>query len=164
MLALDAGPDAGVDALETAIAAAIKWKLRLNPRHELVRNPNTRQELAKDIIEVASEYGHDPWLITAMAYCESTFRPHAIGDSRGERGIMQLHGRPTRGCEFDTARGGLECGARYLRLLTDRCGSVERGVAAYATGRCKLSEEEKAMWTVRRRLRMAERLRGRFGG
>jgi soluble lytic murein transglycosylase-like protein len=147
--------------LETDVADAVKWLLRLNPRHAL-QDDTARQVLAADIVEVSEHWGHDPWLITAMAYCESTFRPHAVGTARGELGIMQLHGHPTRGCDLSTARGGLECGARYLYVLKRRCGSVRCALNAYASGKCKVTPGSRADRMVRRRLRMAERLRGRF--
>ena len=84
----------------------------------------------------AREHEVEPALVKAVIAAESNFDPEAIS-RKGAQGLMQLMPvtanvlgvddpfRPT-----DNVRGG----TRYLRLMLDRYGDVERAVAAYNAG------------------------------
>jgi len=144
------------------VSQAIKLKLaETAPRHWLINDIAERRHLAEAIVAASRRYDIDPYLLTAMAYCESTFRREAIG-SRGERGLIQVGRGASRGCDLTTDIGQLECGASWLRRGIDRCGSLHGGLTAYATGKCK-TDNPKVIWVVNRRLKMAKRLK-QLGG
>jgi len=84
----------------------------------------------------AREHDLEPALVKAVIAAESNFDPEAIS-RKGAQGLMQLMPvtATTLGVEdplrpTDNVRGG----ARYLRLMLDRYGDVERAVAAYNAG------------------------------
>ncbi len=84
----------------------------------------------------AREHEIEPALVKAVIAVESNFDPEAVS-RKGAQGLMQLMPvtasrlgvedplRPT-----ENVRGG----TRYLRLMLDRYGDVERAVAAYNAG------------------------------
>jgi soluble lytic murein transglycosylase len=84
----------------------------------------------------AREHEIEPALVKAVIAAESNFDPEAVSH-KGAQGLMQLMPvtanrlgvedplRPT-----ENVRGG----TRYLRLMLDRYGDVERAVAAYNAG------------------------------
>ncbi|TFG94296.1 MAG: DUF4124 domain-containing protein [Myxococcales bacterium] len=84
----------------------------------------------------AREHEVEPALVKAVIAAESNFDPEAVS-RKGAQGLMQLMPvtatdlgvedplRPTQ-----NVRGG----TRYLRLMLDRYGDVERAVAAYNAG------------------------------
>lgn len=84
----------------------------------------------------ALEHSLQPALVKAVIAAESNFDPEAVSH-KGAQGLMQL--MPTTaqllGVEnpfhpVENVRGG----ARYLRLMLDRYGDVERALAAYNAG------------------------------
>jgi soluble lytic murein transglycosylase-like protein len=140
------------------IEKSIKWLLRKNPRHRLVKSQPERHKFAKDIITKANKYDLSPYLLTSIIYLESTFRTDARGKI-GEHGLTQVHGMAAYGCDLSTQGGQIECGARYLRSRIDHCGDVRSGLTAYAGGRCRAKYGERLYWVVERRLRLATKLR-----
>ncbi len=147
------------------VQAAITRLLRPVPRHRLRRDETALRALSTDIVATAQEYRLDPFLLTAMTYCESTFRADARG-SLGERGLVQVGRGARQGCDLTTDRGQLECGASWLRKGIERCGSLKGGLTAYARkrGLCTSEPGSRPEWAVNRRLRMARKLREEFGG
>jgi soluble lytic murein transglycosylase len=84
----------------------------------------------------AREHQLQPALVKAVIAAESNFDPDALSH-KGAQGLMQL--MPTTAASLgvehpfhpvDNVRGG----ARYLRLMLDRYGDVERALAAYNAG------------------------------
>ena len=84
----------------------------------------------------AREHQVEPALVKAVIAAESGFDPEAVS-RKGARGLMQL--MPTTASRLgvedplhptENVRGG----TRYLRLMLDRYGDVERAVAAYNAG------------------------------
>lgn len=153
-------------ALHTAVTVqdidgAIRWLVRGVPSNPMSIH-SSRREMAVYIHSAAKEWDLDPYLLTVMAFRESSFKPSAIGKSRGEIGVIQVHGKPLQDCEkdgFDMTQpaGQLRCGARYLRALSDHCGDVTRGLTAYACGQCE-APTNKIAQKIASRLRLAHRL------
>jgi soluble lytic murein transglycosylase len=84
----------------------------------------------------AREHRVEPALVKAVIAAESGFDPEAVS-RKGAQGLMQL--MPTTASRLgvgdplhptDNVRGG----TRYLRLMLDRYGDVERALAAYNAG------------------------------
>jgi len=84
----------------------------------------------------AREHEIEPALVKAVIAAESNFDPEAVS-RKGAQGLMQLMpvtattlgvGDPLRPTE------NVRAGTRYLRLMLDRYGDVERAVAAYNAG------------------------------
>jgi hypothetical protein len=107
------------------------------PRRHLARNKKDRIELAAEIIEAANRYNLDPYLVFQTAIAESGLYTDIEGPG-GEIGIMQLHGAALTTCkhDMDTRQGQLLCGARWLRINLDRCGSITGAITGYISGSC----------------------------
>ena len=152
----------------TNIAAAIKWLLRSNPRHQLMTDSRALEEMVMDIQSASDEYGQNPFLITAMTFKESTFRPRARG-KRGEVGLIQVGYHVQEECEaddfdLDLAIDQLRCGARHLKSQTKRCRGLWGGLVSYATGECHTKPFSNAFDAVLNRLWLARKLAKKFGG
>lgn len=136
------------------------------------------QAYEEAIVAAAVEYGHDPALLLAMSYLESSFDLKAVGQI-GELGLFQVHGMARRGCDLTTPEGNATCGARWLSRVIAACGgrlvldldlcrskgvvsACGGGLSAYASGSCAASD--KVALVVRRRLRMAEKVRPYLSG
>jgi hypothetical protein len=149
------------------ISAAIKWLVRTNHRHPLWRNSQARGEMAGWIVAAAREWQIDHMLLTGNAFLESTFRPGVTG-TRGEVGLVQVGPHVRRGCErdeYDMAAplDQLRCGARHLRRMIDRCGSLRGGLTAYASAppRCREVTGDRVWRAVNIRMSKMRRLRER---
>ena len=91
----------------------------------------------KDVIAVAAERSRLPVaLLDAMIRTESGYRPRAVSRA-GARGLMQLTAVTAESLgvqdAFDPAQNVI-AGARYLRRLYDRFGSLPLALAAYNAG------------------------------
>jgi len=154
----DACVAADVDGeLVDRMQGAIAWLMRKAPARPLARSEKLRLDLARDFIAGAQEYDNDPWLILAMGFRESSFRPDVIG-TKDERGIMQT--MDTSGCDMTTVRGQILCGSKYLRKARNRCGSLRRALNAYLSkgGSCSAVPGGPVSRAVNRRLRLARRM------
>jgi hypothetical protein len=101
------------------------------------------ETLAAMFVDAGAYAAVDPYLITALAWHESSFSEDSISHV-GAIGLLQVHpahwGRePLRmcihypqHCTFWLLRGGATALAHYTR----KCGSELRGVHAYRHGRC----------------------------
>ena len=163
----DAYTDADTDV---NISAAIKWLLRSNPRHPLMRDSTARDVMARDIGRAARAEGLEPDLLTTVAFYESTFRSWVKG-ARGEVGLVQV----AKHVRIECVRDGydmavqidqLRCGARHLRQMIDDCGTVRGGLTAYGTAppRCSVPLGTKVRKKINLRIWMAGRLTKKFGG
>ena len=145
--------------------SAIDYLTRGVPANPMQREPDSRTEMARAILTAARETGIDPYLLVAVYYRESSFRHWVIGKAREEVGIVQIHGKPLRKCiedGLDMARASDQvlCGARYLKQLSDHCGSITRGLSAYASGSC-IPRTKRTQQIVVNRLRLAQELAGK---
>ena len=79
-------------------------------------------------------------LLVVFAWLESAFHADVKGDGGVSIGVLQVSRYHLDGHEVDEVladrRLGLRIGLRYMRELASRCGSVSRGLGAYASGRC----------------------------
>lgn len=126
-----------------------------DPRNSLIKRT------AKAIDTAASLYGLDPALLASCAYAESSMDPRAIGASRGETGLLQVHGLARRKCrmsglDLSNVEGQVYCGSRWLAELSTRCGKLVEneqkclktrgkaacsgGLSAFISGSCSASE------------------------
>jgi len=74
-------------------------------------------------------------LLVATAYEESRMDPGALSPA-GARGLLQVMPSTARALRLDgdDPAANVLAGARYLRLLLDRFGSVELALSAYNAG------------------------------
>jgi soluble lytic murein transglycosylase len=84
----------------------------------------------------AREHQLQPALVKAVIAAESNFDPDAVS-RRGAQGLMQL--MPETAAALGVAdplhpTENIRAGARYLRLMIDRYGDLERALAAYNAG------------------------------
>ena len=126
-------------ALET-IADGIR---ELQPGADVDRS----ERLAVVFSEAGQRYRHDPLLLVAISFRESSLLESVESRRRrgslGELGLMQCHGRALtyRPADCDHHLIGAYCqvetGAAYLAQARDHCGgSWWRWVAAYGMGHC----------------------------
>jgi soluble lytic murein transglycosylase len=84
----------------------------------------------------AREHRLQPALVKAVIAAESNFDPDAVSH-RGAQGLMQLMPETAAALGVDDPLQPLENvrgGSRYLRLMIDRYGDLERALAAYNAG------------------------------
>lgn len=119
----------------------------VNPPVAPFRNLGERlnfEALRPLIVRASSQTGLPVALIDAVIRTESGYRPNAVSRT-GARGLMQL--MPGTAGDlgvtdaFDPSQN-IEGGARYLRQLFDRFGTVELAVAAYNAGPGNVSKHK----------------------
>ena len=78
-------------------------------------------------------------VLAVWAYRESAGRS-ILGDHGAACGVLQLHEQARQGhaCAEILAdrRLGLRLGLAWMRKMAEQCGSLRRGLGAYATGSC----------------------------
>lgn len=99
------------------------------------RLPEKGRAWAGAVQEAADRNGVDPALLAALVWTESGFEPDAVSHA-GARGLAQLMPATAAGMgvDPDDPAQNLDGGARFLRAMLDRFGSVELGLAAYNAG------------------------------
>lgn len=95
-----------------------------------------RRQLRPTLRRIAARYRLDPALLDAVIRVESAYQVDAIS-SAGAMGLMQL--MPETAERFGVenpydAGANITAGARYLRLLLDRFGTIQLALAAYHAG------------------------------
>jgi soluble lytic murein transglycosylase-like protein len=98
--------------------------------------PISRSTVDRYIAESAAASGIDPALLAAMISNESGFNPYATSGA-GARGLMQLMPQTAASLGVTDAydpEQNVRAGARYLRALLDRFGTLQLAVAAYNAG------------------------------
>ncbi|MFB3788547.1 MAG: transglycosylase SLT domain-containing protein [bacterium] len=115
-----------------------------------------KKKIAKIVDEISQKYGHDPFLLLALIYTESSFQPQAISPA-GAHGLMQL--MPSTGQalarrveqtpkmlsllqdaedasvpHFQDIRGNIELGTLYLTQLMLRYKNLDHAIYAYNLG------------------------------
>ncbi len=93
-------------------------------------------QLASSIREASAATGLPVALIDAVIRTESGYRPHAVSRV-GAQGLMQLMPATARSLGVDNAFDpgeNIHGGARYLRKMYDRFGSLRLAIAAYNAG------------------------------
>ncbi|MCS6801740.1 MAG: transglycosylase SLT domain-containing protein [Chloroflexota bacterium] len=96
------------------------------------------EEIRAQIARLCERYGVDPYIIAAMCWIESGFRPDAVGDDGHSVGLLQLHdeglGFGMSVEERKNPERNLEVGIRAHRAYRDEFGSVEAAIAAHNAG------------------------------
>lgn len=150
-----------IPTLESQLESVMVHLCRTVPRHVVNRDPAWRKRLVAHIVEASAEYGLDPFLMTVIMFCESSFKMSAVG-KLGEVGLGQVHGLAARGCDLSTERGQVQCTARWLAYARSLCnGSDKQMIARYATGRtCDPPADSRLERLVNYRLRLRRRMKG----
>jgi len=97
--------------------------------------------LAPSFRSAAASTGLPPALLYAVAKVESQFQIDARS-SVGARGLLQVMPETAASLDLDPdlPQTNVLAGARYLRLLVDRFGSVDTALAAYNAGPTAVAE------------------------
>jgi soluble lytic murein transglycosylase-like protein len=97
--------------------------------------------LASSFRSAASSTGLPPALLYAVAKVESKFQIDARS-SVGARGLLQVMPATAAALDLnpDLPQTNILAGARYLRQLVDRFGSVDTALAAYNAGPTAVDE------------------------
>jgi len=97
-------------------------------------------ELAKQIMDLAEEYGFDKELVFSVIRTESSFRPDAKS-AVGAIGLMQVMPRTARiyhpgitKAELYDEETNIRIGLSYLRDMIDEFGTIEGALIAYNAG------------------------------
>lgn len=124
----------------TSVSAMIAILLSATPNRALYRDADARDVMSQHFVDAGERYDIDPSLLVTWSFYESSFRTNAEG-ALGEIGLFQVHGKHRKACEgehdLSTARGQVMCGAMLIDMDRRFCGSLERGLWRYASGRCR---------------------------
>lgn len=95
-----------------------------------------RDRVIVQIIAAEARHGLPSGLLDALVAAESNYRPYAMSKA-GAAGLAQLMPATARSVgvfdRFDV-RANLDGGAKYLRLMIDKFGSISAALAAYNAG------------------------------
>jgi hypothetical protein len=122
-----------VKNLETHAVRSASGLQQLQSRQPDHSKTSFWQEL---IAHGATEAGIDPNLAVSVATQESGLNPHAVNQSSGAVGIMQLMPRTAAalGVNPDDVAGNIQGGIRYLRDQLSHFGDKAKALAAYNWG------------------------------
>lgn len=106
--------------------------------------------IAEDIVQVVTDGPEllpakedTARLLTVFAWKESAFQTTAVGDGGRSIGLLQMNrGHLTteeQGQVLTDRRFALQKGLAFMVQMAARCGSIRGGLAAYATGSCRLA-------------------------
>src|SRR5690606_28077995 len=150
--------EAGVAYSAIQVVKALHWGLdadgRPTPERLRVLHPRAYWP---EVVAISLETGVDPYLILAIAYHESTFRP-ALTSHAGARGLMQVMPGTAKHlmtiepsiteetiANLDSPINSLRLGAHYLMRMLERSDSnFAFALASYNAGPGNLSKWRKA--------------------
>lgn len=151
------------------IAEAVTFLIHREPGHPLRNKPERIAEISIALCDAGSRYDVDPYLLTAMAWFESTFNPAVLSLKKkgkaSEKGLLQVGKEAAGTCPYfmDDVRGQALCGARWLAQAYRECGdgaSDRAALAMYAEGQtCNMKGDKQLTWKVNRRIRLRDRLK-----
>lgn len=128
------------DLEHQGLDAAIQTLILRAPNHRL-NDVGQRQQFVFDIQMASQSHNVPASLVLVIAYLESSLSTTVIGSSHGEVGLMQVHGVAASGCNLDSQEGQLICGAKWLSVCKQQCGSWKNALTAYATGHCTFNDK-----------------------
>ena len=104
------------------------------------------------VVAVAQYERIDPMLLATVIGLESSWRTNAIG-TKGEKGLMQVHGVAAEGFKLKKPEDQIRAGAKHLGRCFDKCGpDVAKALACYQTrGFCNGN-----LWSAKYRKRTYE--------
>jgi len=132
-----------------------------------------RDRLAVVFHKAAQDHRHDPLLLVAISFRESSFflaveQRRRFGTARNENGLMQVHGAALRVRPADCsskligARCQIQTGAAWLSYAREHCeGSTWRWVAAYGMSACPSERRARLDYPTRRAHSFYKRVGGR---
>lgn len=125
---------ADVNAARRSEGISLTVDRRLKPR---VVIPGYREAIYLPLIQEAEfRHGLPPRLLQALIWAESRFNPLAVSPA-GAAGLAQLMPATARELGVTNRHNpeqNIDGGARYLRQMLDRFGSVHLALAAYNAG------------------------------
>lgn len=137
------------------ITALIFELIAPNPRHPLHRNAEELGRLALEIRVASESQDVPPKLLTHWCFGESTFLKDAKRTEKSgavSRGYMQTHSTASALCrKAGYEPGSISCGAYLMSYGRELCGSLERGLWWYASGRCEGTPRAKRITKFRMR-------------
>lgn len=154
------------------ITEAVTFLIQRDP-HPLQNNPTRIAEISVALCDAGSKYAVDPYLLTAMAWYESTFNSSVLSLKKlgkaGEKGMLQTGKQAVASCPYfmDDVKGQALCGARWLAKAYRECENFSPGkatdaeaLAMYAEGQaCNTKGNKHLAWVVRRRINLRNRLK-----
>ena len=123
---------------EAILSSYLDWFFRQTDGKRLKK----AKTFIPQVVTASLREGLDPLLTGVNISYESTWNPSAVG-SKGEVGLMQVHGKATEGFDVTTIDGNLAAGCRWLASRIRAYGLVN-GMAAY------INSQSKGEWRVRR--------------
>ena len=126
---------------DAIVAIVLQWMI-LAPGSRPMVDHEYRSEIAAAICAEAEEHSIPAELLASMAFHESSFDTAAIG-TRGEIGLLQVHGAAAAGCELESVQGQVACGAAWLARWREMCpaGGWYGPLVGYASGACGTTSE-----------------------
>ena len=136
----------------------IKWFHRLSKLNRYVK----ALEAIPYVMQHSATYKMDPLLVACIISLESSWRPR-LG-ALDEVGYMQvMPGKWSRQFDLTTPSGQIEAGVYRLRMAFDKCGSLERALTHYGSGRCH-SKSERTQKKMKYRKNYYTRMHRKFRG
>jgi soluble lytic murein transglycosylase-like protein len=119
---------------------AILYLLEKVPGHTINKKHKLRAEIATAFILVSRDIGLDSDLLIATGFHESTFLPTAVS-KRGAFGIMQVmlcYNRviSVKDYNWKKPHDQILAGAKLLKFYIKDCGTLQKGMESYITGKC----------------------------
>jgi len=124
-----------------------------------------KDEYKKMAQKAALKYGLSYELLDAVIETESGYNPQAIS-CKGAQGLMQLMPTTADALKVNNAfdpEENIDAGARYLKAMVDRYGSVELALAAYNAGP-KAVDKYKDIPPYRETQGYVKKIKGKVGG